>query len=115
MSSDIAILNLKGEKKGGIMLGKLFGKKRTVFSVSAVVRIYDEDEVPDMEGFEEMPYCAIDAYPSDHFLSEAAKEIAVRTVASYFKITEQEALDQFEICVVPSTLEFHGKIMAKRK
>ena len=86
------------------------------------IPIYEEDQVPNLDGFEKMRGYAIDAYPyqrgTNMFgagdFSEDARELAVRTVVSRFGITNQEALKQFEICIVPG-ISFHGRIMARRK
>lgn len=105
------------------MLRCLFGTDRKPKPVSALtIPIYEEDQVPNLEGFKEMNGYAIDAYPYQRGtnvfgpgdFSEYARNLAVRTVASHFGISTQEVLEQFEICIVPG-IGFHGRIMAKRK
>ena len=83
----------------------------------SIVPIYEEGSVPNLDGFEEMSGYATDAYGTGDFyegFSEDAKELAVRTVARHYGISNQEAIDQFEICIVPA-FSYLGKIMAKRK
>lgn len=87
-----------------------------------IVPIYRDGAVPNLEGFEEMSGLAIDAYPcqrgtqifGDGDFSDDARKLAVITVAGHFGVTEQQAIDLFEICIVPH-FGFHGKIMVKRK
>lgn len=86
------------------------------------IPIYDRGHVPDLRGFEKMDGYAIDAYPCQHGtdlygpgdFSQDAQELALRTAASRFRISEACVLDQYEICIVPG-VGFHGKIMSRRK
>ena len=104
------------------MLKKLFGIGKETQDLSAThILIYDEGQLPDLEGFEEIKGYAVDAYPYQHSsntfgpgdFSKDARELAVRLAASHYEMTIQEALQQLEICIVPA-VGFHGRIMAKR-
>ena len=105
------------------MLKEFFGTRKKPELVSAShIPIHEEGRMPNLEGFEEMKGYAIDAYPCQQDtgvfgpgdFSEDARELAARTVASHFGTSVQEALAQFEICIVPG-IGFHGRIMTKRR
>lgn len=105
-----------------MFLGSIFSQNAMALAVMPAIPIYDERTVPNLEGFEEMHGYAIDAYPYQHGtntfgsgdVSGNVEELAVRTVASHFNISDQEAIDRFDICIVPG-IGFHGRIMAKQK
>lgn len=66
---------------------------------------------PKKPGAIQMKGYATDAYSG---FSGDAQELAVRTVATEFGITEREAMASYEIYITPG-MGYHGKIFAVKK
>lgn len=91
---------------------RFFARRQTP---SVVVPIYTADDCPPLEGYEELNGYAIDAYPFTAVFEESARATAINTVSEQYNIPTDQVLKQFEVCIVPSPLEYHGRIMARKK
>lgn len=106
-------------------LGKLVQMYQSLPS-EGDVPIYPPGKVPDLTGYEQMKWWAIDAYPYDvdtmvaagtqgnEWFSAEARDMAIRTVADHYNIPIEHVLKEFDVCITPG-FGYHGNIMARRK